>query len=304
MNIHKTTYDSFKNFLSSLSEERINAINKKEHEDSVQQHELFIKGYKENICFICGLSFDIFERTKVCLHWLLNPKGFDKRSFPYIYQKYSYTNIQSFLRWIANAEKDFGNINDLAEEMDSSKIIDNTIKYKNLEWSFSCSKSDYQGHRDKFIGKTPHYHFQMRINKKPFIRFGEFHVPLMERDIIALEMMMDQSDKIEHRFPFGEGMQVALNSISPEDIVNHSTPTHDEEKAIYQFNTIVEAGPGKTISSDEIYKLIQESKEKQVPVSSLLQKLDAKVTTIISPGPAVPEIAHRTKRRRGKSGAT
>jgi hypothetical protein len=298
MNNH-SEYNKFKDFISSLSPEQIKEGKEKEHKITVKQYEQFLDAYTQNKCFICDLSFDDFNINKPCLHWLLNPKGFKKRHFSELYPKYGFTNIQSFLRWIANQENKFGNINDLVEEKDPDKLIDNTIKYRNLEWSFSCAKSDLNGHRDKLLGKEPHYHFQMRINKKPFINFRDFHIPLTKYDIIAIEMINDKSDKFQHKFPFGEGMQDALNNISPENIINYSTPTLDEEKAIYKFDTIVEAIPGQTINGDEIYKLIQESKEKQVSVSSLLPKLDAKVTTIVSPGPAVPEIAHRKKRKRG-----
>lgn len=304
MNTHKNEYNKFKKFLSSLSKEQIREGNEKEHAGSQRQYELFKKGYRENICYLCGLSFDVFDSTRVCLHWLLNPRGFDKRYFPQIYQKFTYANIQSFLRWLANQEKIFGNINDLVEEMDSSKIIDNTIKYQNLEWSFSCSNSDYQGHKDKYLGKTPHYHFQMRVNNRPFIKYGDYHIPLTEYDIFILEIRRDKSGKIEHRFPYGEGMQDALTRIRPEDIVKYSAPTDDEEKATFKFETIVEAEPGKPISGDKIEEIFKESKEKNVPISSLVHKLGAKATTIITPAPAVPEIAHRTRRKRGKSRAS
>jgi hypothetical protein len=297
-------YESFKKFLSSISKENISEENLYEHIEATKHHNLFVQAYKENKCYLCGLSLDNFDLSKVCLHWLLNPKGFDKRYFPLVYQEYAYTNIQSFLRWCANQERFLGNINDLVEEMDSNKIIDNTIKYKNLEWSFSCAVSDFQGHQDKFIGKTPHYHFQMRINKRPFIKYGEFHIPLTENDIMILNSIKDESSNIEHRFAYGEGMQDLLTKVRPEDIVNHSTPTDDEGKATIHLQTLVEAEPGKTISGEDIYKIFQESKEKNVTISSLAHKLGAKSTTFIEPAPSVPEIAHRTKRKRGKSSAS
>jgi hypothetical protein len=292
-------YEQFKKYFSSLSDEEINKRNEKEYHEAAKQHELFVKGYRDNICYLCGGSFDIFEDSRVCSHWLLNPKGFTKRYFPQIYRYYSYVNIQTFLRWIANQERLYGNINDLVEEMNSNKIIDNTIVYKNLEWSFSCTQSDFQGHHDKFRGKEPHYHFQMRIDNKIFIKYAEFHIPFTKYDLLVLQSKMDKSSIIESRCLYGEGMHDLFTRIKPDNLVKYSTPTDDEKKATVHFQTIVEAEPGKKISSDDIYKIFQESKEKNVPISSLVHKLGAKSTIIIEPAPSVPEIAHRTKRRRG-----
>lgn len=298
---NKLRYDSFKKFLSSLSEEEIDEINKKEHAGTEKQYYDFVAGYKENRCYLCNSSFKTFSKTKVCIHWLLNPKGFRKKNFPLIYQKFSFFGIQSYLRWIANQEKIFGNINDLIEEKDSDKIIDLTIKYKNLEWSFSISTSDFKGHQNSIYGKQPHYHFQMRIEKKPFINYSDFHIPLTEPDIFALESIIEKSDNIKCTFPFGEGMETVLSELTPEEIIKHTRPTEDESKGAFKFSSFVSAKPGKLISGEDFYKLIEESKEKNVPLASLLHKLDAEVTTIISPAPSVPEIAHRTKRNRGKT---
>jgi hypothetical protein len=45
-----------------------------------------------------------------------------------------------------------------------------TAKHKDLEWSISCGKGDYDGHEsENEQSKKPHYHFQMRIGGKPFI---------------------------------------------------------------------------------------------------------------------------------------
>jgi hypothetical protein len=301
---YKERYGEFKKYLSSLSEDQIKKGNEIEHAKTIKEHQEFLEAYKENKCYICKLSLDTYDKSKTCIHWLLNPDGFRKDDFPLIYQKYGYTNIQSFLRWFANQDKKFRNINDLKEEMDESKIVDNTIVYNNIEWTFSCSRSDYQGHKDSFLGKTPHYHFQMRVDGKIFIRFSDFHVPLTEEDAFALEMMMDESPKIVHRFPFGEGMEDVFTKMTPEDILKHSVPTDDEKNGTFKFDTIVEAEPGKSISGEQLDEIIKESKEKNVPISSLVHKLGGKAMTIVTPGPGVPEIAHRTKRKRGKSGAS
>ena len=59
-------------------------------------------------------------------------------------RRFGFNHMQAFLRWVATEEAFAKNINDLADE-GTGKFIELTIKYKTLEWSFSCSESDYHG---------------------------------------------------------------------------------------------------------------------------------------------------------------
>ena len=95
-----------------------------------------------------------------------------KKHFPALFEKRGFHQISTYLRWVANCEKPFANINDLAEEEKPLNIIDLTIRYKNLEWSFICSENDKNGHQEKYEGKKPHYHFQratQAIRKRPYL---------------------------------------------------------------------------------------------------------------------------------------
>jgi len=292
------TYKRFKDFLSTLTPNQIEEGNAKEHAESVRQHALFSEALKVNRCYICQKPLNVIDRNLPCVHWLLAPTGFRKPDLPIVYERFSYFNIQSFLRWLANADKPAGNINDLANEMDSRKIIDHTIVYNNLEWSFSCSESDFKGHVKSFAGKEPHYHFQMRIHGKSFIRFGDFHIPFTDRDVILIMLQKEQDERFRHTIYYGEGMNTVMTELKPEYIVNDTSPTTDESKGTFRIQTVVEARPGKTINGDMLAKLFEESKEKNVTMASLLHKLDADVRSVITPGPGVPEIAHRSKRKR------
>ena len=56
---------------------------------------------------------------------------------------------------------------------------------------------------------------------------------------------------------------------------------------------------GKTISGDDLYKIIQEAKEKGVTVASLMHKLpNARTQVIVTPGPGVVEQAPRSGRKK------
>jgi hypothetical protein len=83
----------------------------------------------------------------------------------------------SFLRWVANEEALARNIIDLRDE-GTGKLVELTIRYRQLEWSFSCGESDYLGHSSASEdSRRPHYHLQMRVNRGAFIRYNDFHPP-------------------------------------------------------------------------------------------------------------------------------
>jgi hypothetical protein len=84
-----------------------------------------------------------YSSVSPCLHSLLRRNGFKKKDFQKIYQKWSYFNISTYLRWVANQERFIGNINNLEEEKDPSKKFEYTIWWKNIEWTFSCATNDF-----------------------------------------------------------------------------------------------------------------------------------------------------------------
>jgi hypothetical protein len=137
---------------------------------------------KAGQCWICGDALTAFDQAEPCPHWLLKPDGFEKEHFELLTQKYSLIRLEHYLRWVANEEAFAKNINDLADE-GSGKLVELTIKYKNLQWSFSCGASDLTGHEGGGAhSKRPHWHFQMYADDKPFIRYNDFHAPLSERE--------------------------------------------------------------------------------------------------------------------------
>lgn len=173
-----------------------------------------------------------------------------------------------------------------------------TIKYKTLEWAFSCAESDYQGHATSQYARHQHYHFQMRIERRPFINYSDFHVPFSEMDVINIEAMR-ANPNMKQRFSFGEGMNAVLSDETVEHIVNATVPGDDEDSAPFKLDSIAMADEGKTISGEDIYQLFQEAKAKGVTVASLMHKLpNARTQVIVTPGPGVVEQAPRTGRKK------
>ena len=209
--------EKYRQVFESMSPEEIEEMNRKNDEEHQRQAAAFKARYEQGICYLCEKPFKTISKDNPCLHWLLRQCKFKKKDFPKVYAKYGYGNIAAFIRWCANQERLISSINDLEEEKSDRKILSYTVKWKNIEWTFDCSKNDFSGHEGTSID-YPHYHFQMRIDGKQFINFNDFHVPFTDQDIFVLKNSLEQGDWFKQNFgAIGSGMQEAI-SIDPESI--------------------------------------------------------------------------------------
>ena len=212
----------FAGFLEKLPNEKRDEITARNLEQTEAEYREFEKKFAKGKCYLCNKSFSSFKHETPCIHWLMKPRGFRKNDLPKISSRYGFFQIQSYLRWVANKEKIAANINDLPEEGTGDKLFELTIKYKNLEWAFSCSESDFLGHEKTKHSQHPHYHLQMRVDELQFIKYNDFHLPFSEHDIIHIEAMRIHPEIIKGKFTFGEGMSDILNEDNLENLVNHS----------------------------------------------------------------------------------
>lgn len=301
-NMHHIDLSRFDRMLSSFSPDEINRNNEKNLLESQAEYKNFEKNYDSGRCYICGLKFWDMNISKPCLHWLLKPKDFQKKHFELIYTKFNYHKISAFLHWVANKDKHLRNINNLEDEKEFNKVLSYTIVWKNIEWTFDCSESDYIGHKEtKF--PEPHYHFQMRVDGRQFINFNDHHVPFSDYDLYSLDLQRNRGDIYHHSYgPGGSGMQQALE-VDPEFIIEHAVASKSKDEAVYRIQTFIQAGE-KGISGDLLDQLFIESQETKKTMASLVKKhLDgnSSIETIISPVDSIPEIASRKGGRRKKN---
>lgn len=292
--------DLLVNRLQSMSPEERDHISDENIARTMVEHDEFVAAFRTDDCYICGKPLSSFSKKTPCLHWLLKPKGFKKNDLRAIAERFAFFPIQTYLRWVANTQAFAKNINDLAEEGTGSKLVELTIRYQNLEWSFSCTPSDYEGHQTSQHAKYPHYHFQMRLDERPFINFSDFHVPFHESDVLSFEAKRRLPEMVKHKFPRGEGMSEFLNEDTVEALVAHGEAADNEDEASLKLDTIVMADEGTTISGEDLYQIIQEAKANGVTVSSLMHKLtNVRTQIVVTPGPGVVEQAPRTGRKKG-----
>ncbi len=269
---------------------------------SVADHAIFQKAFKTGRCFVCGESLDSFDRAELCVHWLLRPQGCTKSDIAKVLEGYSLFRIQAYLRWVANENGIGININDLSDE-GSGKLIELTIRYKDLEWSFSCGRSDYDGHSTSSpLSQQPHYHFQMRVKKQAFLKFRDLHIALAPDDILNIEAMLDPDSPATIRFAGGMGMGDVLNDDMVETLVREGLSAADgSQEAPLRVQTLLIADEGTMISGDDLADLAREAREKGVTLASLIHKLpNASAQMFVEPGPGVVEQAVRTGGRQKK----
>jgi hypothetical protein len=290
-------------YLNSLSDEEI----LKHNERQAAKDDYDFQGLKENLekgmCYYCNCPLTHLSNSKPCFHWLLwKAKGLKKKHFPLLFEIKSFHEIDAYLRWVANCAVPLQNINDLVANRASNKVIETTTKYENLEWSFSCSQSDFQGHKDRREGWQPHYHFQMRINGNVVINYNAFHIPFKPYDEFCFAIKRGELDRMEGQYVYGAGMQAVFDSFTPEELLEEMVHAPTEENATFHMSTMLVADKGATFSGKDLALLLKEHKETGVPLAKLVRKLkNVRAQTIISAGLGVPEIAERSKHERGQT---
>jgi hypothetical protein len=293
-------YRKFNAFLNQVPMEELQEHNALELEQNKKDFEDHKAALSVGVCHYCGNPISHFSVKKPCFHWLLKPKGFKKKHFPLLYAEKSFHEIEAYLRWTANSETPIRNINDLAEERRPSKIIEETIRYKNIEWSFSCSQNDMEGHESAHDGTMPHYHFQMKVNRLVVINYNGFHIPFSDYDDFSFAVKQGKFDRLKAGHIEGAGMQAVLDNFTTEELLNNmrKDPDSSDEEMEFNISTVIMADEGTTISGDDIADIMDESERTGIPFAKLVRKLEkVNVKSVITPGPGVPDIAARKRNR-------
>lgn len=281
-------------------EQEIKKINEEITAEQEREWSEFEQSYDRGECYLCGKSFNSFEVNDPCLHWLIRPDGLSKTLFRKTLLKYPWFKIDAFIRWMANKEAPFRQINDLPSENSyNTPVLLYTVKFKNIEWTVKCTTKDRQGHKGKKgkVASEPHYHLQVMINNQLFWTFGD-HIPFHQEDFMALAAYKDEIPGVGFSHGRGIGMKEFNQRFIPDELLNVLIPAEREENATHRIQTLILAKPGKTLSGDQLAEVLRKSKEQNKPVAKLLGELDnvGTIQTFISEGPGVVEQKDREKK--------
>ncbi len=293
-----------KKFLESIPPDVVERETKLQYEEDARIYKEFIKALKIGKCFLCGEEMTDFNTLKKCFHWFTYPKGIRKTHFKkYLRNPVSFLRLDIYLRWLANTEKPFVNINDLKDDTSKGSYYETTIKYKNIEWAFSIGHTDKDGHPNSQFGSEPHYHIQMKVDGRIFIKFGDFHIRFTDDDLFHMELKDQVGDMIKRDYLYGTGMGIIEDDENLKMLNDSMTVATDEKSAPFRRQTFISAPFGKAIKGEMISRAIEESKKTKEPVGKILERLlaeenpEAKVSTIISPSDAVPDMIKRSGKK-------
>jgi hypothetical protein len=281
------------------TQEEIDKENMERIKKAKEQYERFLKYFEKGKCYYCSKDLNSLDKDNPCLHWLLYPPGLKKKYFDIFFKKFDLFQINTYLMHVAfQEENSYANINNLSIERDSNKFWEVTIKYKNLKWSFSCSQTDFMGHENSRVN-FPHYHFLMQINRKPFISFDDYHIPLTEDDRLRIMAHNNPMGNFVHLW-YIPGMEEIFNQ-KPKDLMKWMKTTEDEKNAPFNLSGIFELDGG--ISGEDIYKAMMKSKNSGESLIKCLSEIpNIKMKTIIEPGEAVPKLDRKLSRGKKKNG--
>ncbi len=238
-----------------------------------KDHEQFVLKLKENICLYCKEKIDTFDQTNFCLHWFTYPTGIKKRNFDHFLKKpLSFSSLECYFRWLANAETPLLQINDLEPENLTNVIVQTTIRFRNIEWSLSCSNSDYEGHSDSNFGTNPHYHLQMMVDNKPFIGYNDFHIEFTDYDLGIFEFKRQIPECNTSKPHFGSGQSLIDDPEVQELLIKKGRVAENEETAPFMRNIAIKLP--KDAKSKKIFdEALIESNETKVPLDMILKRV-------------------------------
>lgn len=291
---------NIKDFFNSLTPEQIEEGNRKQLEENQRVYNEFKAAYEKGHCSLCKKGLNFFDPEHPCFHWFLKPEGIRKKHFKkYLADPIGFFRFDSYIRWVANLEEPFKNINDLKDEMNPAKVTEYTVKYKNIEWSINIGQTDIEGHTNSKNADFPHFHIQMKVDDDVFLRFNDFHIPLSEEDIFTFTALKEASDKVVWKNSFGEGMSILEDEEVLEKLDELMKRTDDVDNATFNTGTMIQMPEGESMSGEMLDKIFKESKETGTPVRHLIKKYYPKagIVTEIKPGDGVPQISKRNKRK-------
>lgn len=262
---HRFDNIDFKRTFESLPKDVVALLQRNEDEQNERRFAALCDSLKHDKCYLCGQSLEYNDESTPCFHFLLNPKLKKKHREALFSKPVSFIKLYTYLAWVANSDQPFENVNDIISDILPSRIFETTIRYKNIEWSFSFKRSDFEGHPDAKIGGLPHYHFQMTVDGNTIVSYNNCHIQFAPEDFLCFEMIRQNAVKVDTQFAAGleflkdnvfvnvlpEGGVEFIEFISEEELhrtyVLKDTITHEQ---------IREIGDLYSTSELEIYQII------------------------------------------------
>lgn len=263
---HKFENVDFNRTLNSIPKDVVELFQRHEDEQNKRDFTSLCDSLNEGQCSLCGHALDYYDESSPCFHILLNPQIKRKMREQLFNKPVSFIKLYTYLSWIANSDKPFENINDLPSNPLSNHLFESTIRYKNIEWSFSLKTGDYEGHKGKQIGSASHYHFQMTVDGNVVIPYNKTHIQFEPYDYLYFEMIKQNAVSVDLQYAAGmDSLKDKLHvSVIPEDhsvIFDEFISEEEIHRTIVPLSTITygqiqEIGECFSNSNNQVYQII------------------------------------------------
>lgn len=290
-----------RDFINSIPTEDIQKNTEKQLRETELLYNEFKEAFKADCCALCGSKLDHFDEDEICLHWFTMPSGIRKKHLKnFLKEPIRYSRLETYFRWMSSLLEPIKNINDLSCEMTPSKLKEVTIKYRNIEWSLNYGQSDVDGHKNSKNANFPHFHIQITIDDRPFIRFNECHIPFSEVDIFNFKIEKEAADLVQFKHLHGEGMSIIENEKYLKEFDELMQVAKDPKNAPIMTSSVITIPEGKEFTEEDLAELRAESKVTGVPIRKIIAARfpDFIVETRINKGPGVPSMKKRNKRNK------
>ena len=299
----KTKPEDFQFFIDDierLSPEERKTHLEKDHDQNDEEYRQFTETFSNGICYLCDEKLTRCDYEKPCIHWLFRKhKRIKKKHIYEALKTRGLFELIAFLRWAAASKGNLSHINDFeAYEERKGLYYHETIEFENIIWTFWIKDSDLTGHPGTHTD-FPHYHIHMTIDGRSFIDFGDFHVPLSEWDIFNTHARRGAYPNFTFLTPYGETYSDLFKVLPDEKILGGMKKADDESQAQFHMETFIEAHEGKTLKGDDLADIIEEHNRTGVPLAKLVKRLDAKITTVVTPHNLVDPVL-RDKSEKGR----
>ncbi len=255
---HRFANIDWKRTFASLPDDVIEKFQTNEDEQNAKDFESLKGGLSNGNCYRCGKKIENCDPTTPCFHFLLNPR-LKKVARESLFSKpVSFIHLYTYLAWVANTEKPFYNINDILYDIANNRIFECSIRYNNIEWSFSFKQTDFEGHKGKNYGNLPHYHFQMKVDGNVIISYNSTHILFSDYDFFIFEMVKQNAIAIDSQF--ASGLEFLKQSVRVNDYPNGVIEFVELITAEEEYITRIVPGTLSTTQIKEIGDIYSNSK--------------------------------------------
>ena len=290
-------WERFRQNVENLPPEELFREHQRAEQETKRQYEAFRSAFKKQICSFCDKALATYSKKNPCLHWLLRPNGVKKNGIRQVVQELGYFRSATYVRWIANQEKFTSRINDLTDEGNTEAFFHWTAVYEHIKWTFWCTQNDRKGHHGTG-SPMPHFHIEIRLNNKIFVKFNDFHIPFTDEDLFQFRCNADEDFPIDYGFgKYGAGMSDTM-SVPPDLILSNTKTTEDVENATFHIQTKLKPRDGSRIEMDLVVEAMKRSKEHGKPVAHFLRELGLDPQIKISPADSIVEKVERNNPRK------